>query len=359
MKEHVLIISYVPHYNRQGYDLAEELSAAGYFVRLYQKDGVSNKDKGIIGVRCIKPHGRFHKLHMVCNFGVFIFKTLLVRKQIVVCVGKPMLVLGGLYKILFGSTLVWYSLEYSKLSLVDRFVYRKCVSGYIDVEENRQKAVFSEYGEKKHSLICYNMPHLHASPPRGGRLREYLKAQQGFLPHTRIVIYAGSYQQYACLDKIVEASRAFPAGTTLVLMAYGLPRGIGMSSPNCIVVPPVSGEEFLNWLADADCALLPYEDDNDLNVRNCSPQKLFDCYLVGVPYVASNRPITRIALSKYSEAGVFCDFSSSSDIRTKVAEILGRGLSMREAMRELHVKEFNYGLLRKDLVSLFNALRTT
>lgn len=352
MKKPVLIISYVPNYNRQGYDLADTLRDLGYPVRLYQMDGITDNQKGIFGIRCVKPTGRFHKLIMIRNLLAFVFKTLFVRKPIVICIGKPMLRLGGFYSLVFGSKLIWYSLEYQQLGMIDRMVYQKCVSGYIDVEENRRDAVFSQYGKKKASLICYNMPHLHKTPASGGALRRFLKEKYGFGGREQLVVYAGSYQKYAKLENIVDASRMFPGDRKLVLMTYGLPDAICGKSSNCIVVPPVKGEEFYNWLADADCALLPYETDSDFNVLNCSPQKIFDCYCVGVPYVASNRPIVNRVLSTDSSAGGVCDFTDTKDINFKIEMVIGRKAVVRDAMRKLHLNKFNYDVLQNEISSL-------
>ena len=345
MSKSVLIVSYVPPYNRQGYDLAVCLRRQGYDVRLFQMDGKSDEKNGIFGVRCIKPHGTFHKFQMARNFAVFLLRTMFLRKQIVVCVGRPMLILGGLYHLIFGSKLIWYSLEYSKLGRIDRFVYRHCVKGYIDVEENRRDAVFAHYGAKDISLVCHNMPHLMPVPPKGGMLREYLNAKYGVSAKTKIAIYAGSFQTYAQLYNIVAASRKFPETCRLVLMAFGLPENLTAGSANCIVVPPVRGEEFYEWVSDADCALLPYENDSDFNVLNCSPQKLFDCYAVGIPFVASDRPIIRKVLHEYSDAGAVCNFRDISDIVAKTVEVLQRKAHVGEKMRFLHKERFNYDSL--------------
>lgn len=356
MKKSVLIISYVPNYNRQGYDFAECMRNSGYDVRLFQMDGITDAKTGVIGIKCIKPHGWFHKFHMLRNFVVFFFKTAFAKKDIVVCIGKPMLVLGGIYNKFFGSKLVWYSLEYSKLGCINRYVYQKCVAGYIDVEENRRIAIFAEYGEKQNSLVCYNMPHLHEKPIVGGRLRKYLKDTYGLSGDEQLIVYAGSFQGYACLDNIVRASRRFPTNRKLVLMTYGLPKELMNTASNCIVVPPVNGDDFYEWLADADCALLPYEDDEDFNVQHCSPQKLFDCYVVGVPYVASNRPLLRNVLGRCLEAGVLCDFKSSDEIVHAVNEILLRGNRPRNEMRRLHQTVFNYWEMSRSLEHMINAI---
>lgn len=356
MKKSVLIISYVPNYNRQGYDFAECLRNSGYDARLFQMDGVTDREKGIIGIKCIKPHGVFHKLHMLRNLLAFFFKTVFAKKDIVVCVGKPMLILGGIYNIFFGSKLVWYSLEYSKLGYVNRYVYQKCVTGYIDVEENRRDAIFAEYGKKQNSIVCYNMPHLHGKPLGGGRLRKYLKDTCGLSGDEQLVVYAGSFQGYACLDNIVDASRGFPPNRKLVLMVYGLLDALKKSSPNCCVVPPVGGDEFYEWLADADCALLPYESADDFNVQNCSPQKIFDCYVVGVPYVASDRPIVRKVLTTYPSCGLLCDFNNVDSIR----EIIDSAVCLRDKvsgrMRKLHSDKMNYDSLTGKLVAFLKSV---
>ena len=358
MKKSVLIISYVPNYNRQGYDLAECLRSLGYCVRLFQMNGCSDEEKGIVGIRCIKPNGFLHKIHMLRNMLVFLLRTLFVKKGIVICIGKPMLMLGGCYQKFFGSKLVWYSLEYSKLGIIDRYVYQKCVSGYIDVEENRRDAIFSEYGEKVNSIICYNTPHLHKTSIEGGRLRKYLENVYGLIGNEQLIIYAGSFQRYACLDNIIEASKAFPKNRKLILMVYGLPDELKAASQNCLVVPPVQGEEFYEWLADADCALLPYESDSDFNVKNCSPQKLFDYYCVGVPYVASNRPLIRKVLQRYGDAGAMCNFKDVSDIIKQIDYILLKGRLGRAKMKALHVTDFNYdkmNVIMSRFVELLNA----
>lgn len=351
-KPSVLIISYVPPYNRQGYDLAESLSKAGMKVRLYQMDGVTDEAKKIFGIKCMRPQGHCHKLQMVLNAWKFLAKTIFAPKQVVICVGRPMLFLGGLYSILFGSKLIWYSLEYSHLGKIDKFVYKYLVKGYIDVEENRKNAIFAEYGGKKHFLVCHNMPHLHDKPIVGRRLRQYLKENYGLDEAVKLVVYAGSYQKYACLECIIEASRSFADDLKLILMTFALPDKLNEKSSNCFVVPPVRGEEFYEWLADADVALLPYESMGDFNVLNCSPQKLFDCYVVGVPYVASDRPLVRDMLVRYEEAGCVCDFKDGNDIRSKIDGMINCKSHVTANMRNLHLTEFNYGRNEAVLLNL-------
>lgn len=350
-RKSILILAYVAPYNRQGYDLFEILRKDGYSVTLFQKDGDTDAARGVFGISCPNPHGPLHKFQTIWNLLKFGLRTICVPKEIVICVGKPILLLGGFYSILFGSRLIWYSLEYSQLGLVDRFIYRHCVRAYIDVEENRRNAIFIQYGKKTSTTICHNMPHLHASSIRGGKLRQYLYDHHGITKNVNLIMYAGSYQRYACLDKIVKASTFFSESCILVLMAFGLPDKLE-ETPNCIVVPPIKGEEFYEWLTDADCALLPYESSIDFNVINCSPQKLFDCYLAGVPFVASDRPIVRQTLDYLPQAGMLCDFTDEIKIANSVNFIIGRKPFVAKKMQHLHRERFNYGRVAENILEI-------
>ena len=104
--------------------------------------------------------------------------------------------------------------------------------------------------------------------------------------------------------------------------------------------------------------MLPYENDSDFNVLNCSPQKLFDCYAVGIPFVASDRPIIRKVLHEYSDAGAVCNFRDISDIVAKTVEVLQRKAYVGEKMRFLHKERFNYDSLSPLIESMMEKVYT-
>lgn len=341
--KHVLIISYVPHYNRQGDDLSRVLRKRGVSVVLLKQGGETNKEEGLIGVKWTRPQGRFHKFQVLLNHCRFVLHSLFKRKDIVVCVGKPSLLIGGIYKKMFGCELIYYALEYSSyLGLLDRYVLTRCVDKYIDVEENRLRKSLDDIGRNLPSMVVYNMPSRCTSQIAGGRLRAYLTEHFVLPKDVKIAVYAGSYQGYACIEKIVQAAELLPKGYVVVLMSFNLPQRLMSRSTRCFIVPPVSGTEFYQWLVDADCSLLPYESANDFNVQNCSPQKIFDCYLVGVPFVASHRPLVRKVLADYDRAGILCDFGNIEDIVRAILLACSHDAQVRKRMRLLHASKFNY-----------------
>lgn len=349
--KHILILSYVPFYNRQGFDLHECLLKAGCKSRLLQLDAKTDKAKGVFGVKQTKPHGRWPSVHMLLNMARFLLRAIFVRRDVIVAIGRPSLLLVKVLSLFSRCKVIYYSLEYSVFSGRDKAIIRKCVDKIIDVEENRLERLLKDNALSVSSMVVYNMPHLHALP-KGGKLHKYLKETRGIPVTAKVAVYAGSYQSYACVNQIIEAARKLPAGAYVVFMTYNLPKNVKDLAPgNVIVVPPVSGDEFYEWLADADCALLPYESESDFNVQYCSPQKIFDCYLVGVPFVASVRPIVMNTIAASPSVAESCDFNNPEMISNAIVKIFQAcRADVREAMRKLHVSRFNYDLLSDRIV---------
>lgn len=339
-----VILSSLFAYNRQGFDLADCLRKAGLSVRMIQFDTVDDPQRGVYGARFSRPKKPFNKLIVLLNLTRFLMRSFGCGKDVVVCIGMTTLPLGALYKVVFGSRLVYYATEYLLYRPFVARIVRKQVDRYIDVEEHRRERIFSELRLKQPWLIVQNYPAVISKIPQGGSLRKYLGENFGVPAHRKLVVYAGSYQTYSCLENLVEASREFPDDVDLVLMlSWGVPNSFKSDSPHCHIVPGCQGGEFFNWLADADCALLPYEDEADFNVRNCSPQKLFDCFAVGVPFIASHRPIVLDVMKACPRAGLLCDFSDVASIREMVKKGVGlKTTALSSEMRKLHLSKFNY-----------------
>lgn len=100
--------------------------------------------------------------------------------------------------------------------------------------------------------------------------------------------------------------------------------------------------------------LWDYEDDTDFNVQNCSPQKLFDCYLAGVPYLASDRPLIRKVLSGYPDAGRICDFTDANCISRVINSSLRKDFQVSAKMHDLHKTMFNYEFILPGIVEFLS-----
>lgn len=351
--KNVLIVCNLFGNNRQGYDLASVLREKGCHVRLVQYADTSDSTIGDLGVRFVQPHGIFSKIHVLSNLLRVFLKSFSARRDIVVCIGRPLLVDAVVLAALAGAELVYYSLEYGHYTWLQSWIMRHCVRRYMDVEETRRVRVYKEVNLSVPWQIIYNLPILSNQVCAAGGLREYLRMNKGLRGTEKIVLYAGSYQVYSCLETIYAASSMFPDDVVLIYMvARGLPESCNQDTNKCKIVPSQSGQTFFDWLSDADCLLLPYESEDDFNVQNCSPQKLFDCYRAGVPYLASNRPLIRKVNERFVGAGMLCDFTNVHSI----IEGVTRAIFLKKpetiaAMRKLYREEFNYSRYARRLTA--------
>lgn len=338
--------------------MADCLHSAGVSVWLIQTKGAvpAAKPYPVREIPRVRPHGLFSKLHVFWNILRYFFRALPAEKEVVVCIGHPLLAVGLFFR-LFKSRLIFYSLESLSFSAWNRWILSKFADGVIDVEENRLARLRGQIGEGIPAIIVPNMP----MPVRGdaaagsgcGAMRGALAGEGLASPGERLVVLAGSYQKYSCLERILESLPLWDGGAVLVLMVYGLPGSVCSVPHRLAVVRPRGGGDFYAWLSDADLALLPYESEDDFNVRFCSPQKLFDCYAAGVPYVASDRPIIRKALRELPEAGVLCDFTDPAAIAGAVNAMLRRGAGdAKRGMTALHREKFNYPAQRDAILDL-------
>lgn len=339
--------------NRQGYDVAGVLRNYGHSVRLVQYSKDSDEESGNYSVPYLRPHGWFSKIYVLINLWRIFARSVLWKKDVVVCIGSPLLPIAALYKLVSRTRFVYYALEYIEYGRIHGSIVSRLVDRYIDVEENRCKKVYADMRLSVPSMVVYNVPSLAKYAPKRGKLRQYLKVRYGATGAEKILIYAGSYQWYAQIENLVKASERFTDNIFLVLMiSWGLPDALkkAVSLRHCKIVPPQSGEEFFDWLSDADCALLPYEDENEFNVRYCSPQKLFDCFLVGVPFLASDRPLIRKVLAQNPEAGILCDFSNVDAICAAVPKaVMLKNEECSRRMRAMCREKYNYGCYAEQL----------
>lgn len=330
----IIIISLIPSYNRQGRDLYSYLRIRGFAPWLLQYDCKDDRGRCQLGVHYIKPKGIFSKFyvlrHVLCGF----LKVLSCSGDVVVAINQVSLWVGVLCRVFLGCRVVYYSLEYSRPSRLMRLLMRYCVNAYIDVEENRMQRFMRECRATLPSYVINNMPMHEAGKASGGLLKSFLERTISFQSDRKVVIYAGSFQSYAQLPLIIAAVEDLSKQLVLVLMTYNLPDGLKEKLPGNVVVAPCVANGFYHWLSDADLALLPYEDGFDFNVLNCSPQKLFDCYACGVPYLASNRPLIRKTLAVYPSAGRLVDFSN----KQMISSVLLESLNMKTDECTSHMK---------------------
>lgn len=107
-----------------------------------------------------------------------------------------------------------------------------------------------------------------------------------------IFLYQGGFYNGRGIDVILKAfSKLQSDENVVVFMGYGPLESDIVSasyiSNNIYFQPAVSSEILLKYTSSADFGILFYE-DNCLNHRYCSPNKIFEYFMAGIPVIVSN-----------------------------------------------------------------------
>lgn len=141
-----------------------------------------------------------------------------------------------------------------------------------------------------------------AEQERDGRLRR----AAGIGPGQRVLLYQGGYQSGRGLEQLLESARSLPEGWVLVMMGFGSmesqlrERAAALDPQGAKVrfIPPAPHAELGSWTADADLGLIPYE-NTCLNHWFCSPNKLWEYPVAGVPMLVSPFPELRSVVERH------------------------------------------------------------
>jgi glycosyltransferase involved in cell wall biosynthesis len=154
-----------------------------------------------------------------------------------------------------------------------------------------------------------------------------LRAAIGIGSDLHLILYSGSITFNRGLEKVIESLVYLP-DCYLVLMGYGterykislqaLAREIGVES-RFSFFGPVPSEEVTTYASCADLGIAPIK-NACLSYYYCSPNKLFEYILAGVPVIASNFPEMGKVIHKY-EIGYTFDPEDSRGIARVIRRV--------------------------------------
>jgi glycosyltransferase involved in cell wall biosynthesis len=172
-----------------------------------------------------------------------------------------------------------------------------------------------------------------AEPPR--RFHDRLELP----PTARVVLYHGGLAPERGIEQLIEALPLLDGDTHVVLLGYGplasrfeAEAGDPRHAGRLHLLPAVSPDELLDWVASADVAAMPIQ-PTTLNHRLTTPNKLFEAMAVGVPVVASDLP-GMAPIVRETGCGVLCDPTDPTAIAAAVRVILEAPPGERAAFRD-------------------------
>jgi len=207
---------------------------------------------------------------------------------------------------------------------VEAYLIRRC-DYVITVNDSLARMLADTYKVKLPTVVM-NTPSLAAvSPPSDYRS---LRRAIGIPDDYAILLYSGSITFNRGLENLIEALVYLPK-CFLVLMGYShdsyenklrtIAQKKGVAS-RLAFFGPVPSSEVTLYASSADLGVAPIE-NVCLSYYYCSPNKLFEYLLAGLPVIASDFPEMRQIIDEYGVGSTF-DPSASGDIARAVTDIL-------------------------------------
>jgi glycosyltransferase involved in cell wall biosynthesis len=367
----ILIISYAPERNRQGFDLASICSENANSVTLFQLSD-RNEFEQISKTLDIRRISYINSKIILKGKGLltlakaFLNTIRMSSPKIVVGINLYGLIVASLLGRLRNTKVIYYCLEIPEgiYKNIERWLIQHCCDAVVGVEENRLQVLIDSSRNTIPTFVIPNTPRRGIALPLKGQLRKYLTEKYQISPNRKIVLLHGSYQSYLGIELILDTIKSWnPEAIFVLMLTDEVPQHIitkiKENNDKAFLVPPANHIDLYNWIVDADIGLLPYESCQSIAVRFCSPQKLFDYMACGVPILGSKRPIIQKVLNTY-HAGSTIDFTNHYAISDGINEMLSLSteslLLMRQQARECYEREFNYDEQARELIAFIDNL---
>jgi glycosyltransferase involved in cell wall biosynthesis len=143
-----------------------------------------------------------------------------------------------------------------------------------------------------------------------------------------LAIYAGAISPNRHIEDIIKSLQYLNSSFRIVLVGF-VEKNYKQSLIHLIkkikvqdrikILPPVHWTSLPHYISSADCAFVFYK-KNSLNNYYCSPSKLFDALMAGIPVISSNNPLV-IDIVKNNGAGVCINNVSPESIADSFKEI--------------------------------------
>ncbi len=232
---------------------------------------------------------------------------------------------------LFAQGIAWFlvALERWLLCYVDRVI--------------TVNASIAEYMSVRYDIpvpdIVINAPHAASEPERTQLLREEL----GIPAERTVLLFHGGYALTRNLETLAEAMLHVRSDAALVLMGPGfdgspaasLAQELGLLGERVFFRRAVGQDALLRYAASADVGIIPYSPRDELAVYWCTPNKLFEFIVAGLPILATDLPELRRYVGG-QKIGLNRSMATPQATAAAIDEIIAGDLEgMRKRVREV------------------------
>jgi glycosyltransferase involved in cell wall biosynthesis len=260
--------------------------------------------------------------------------------------------------------------EVAGLSTLERWYWRRQlrrfagrVDGFITVNESIAAEHARRYPSLPPAVVVRNATMLSKDEPRDrGLLRAAAKVQSD----ARILLYQGGYAKERGLEALIRAAPELPQGWVLVMMGWGnlqshlqtIARAVDPLQERIRFIPPAKQTVLRNWTAGADLGVIPYE-NTCLNHWFCSPNKLWEYPVAGVPILASPFPELRREIEGAGIGRLLPEALDGPGLRRVVASIDSESMAEMKTSCHEFARRDHWGVYQDRLLDLYRRLEKT
>lgn len=295
------------------------------------------------------------------------------RPRIVHCHDLHTVPVGLRIKRRLGTRLVYDSHElYEDQSMISPHAARAArrrqrsiarrIDGFITVNDSIARTLHQRYPGLPEPVVVKNATEPQTEPPvDDGRLHR----AAGLAEDVRILLYQGGFSPRRGLDVLVRTAPLLPEGWALVMMGWGtfesrlraIAGEVDPDGTRIRFVPPAPRAELAAWTAGADLGVIPYE-NVCLNHWYCSPNKLWEYPIAGVPILASPFPELRGPIELWGIGRLIDDPPTPEGIAAAVAAIDPDELAAMSERCRRFIESDNWSVYERRLIELYERLRT-
>lgn len=244
---------------------------------------------------------------------------------------------------------------------LERFFIRRA-GGVITVSHSYAEIISRMYGVPKPTVV-QNCSPLVPLRRRTGLVRERLKLG----PEQVVVIYQGGFHLVTrALDSLVLAARHLPPHFAVVLIGFAM-RGEDRMlkdlaereglTERVFFLPPVPHQELAGYTMDADVGVIPFI-DNCPAMHYCTPNKIYEYLMAGLPVVATDLPEMRRIIENH-RVGTVCDPRNPQALAAAILHVAGNPEELAAARRRARAaaeEEYNWTREGHALLGLYKQL---
>ena len=234
------------------------------------------------------------------------------------------------------------------------------IDGFITVNDSILKYYLDNYKGFKSGVVVKNA--ISSSEFRSHSKSQVLRRELGISNDKKILLYQGGITPPRGLESLIDASRFISGEWVIVLMGWGshlqalvqLSQRIGSYRKNVFFLDPVRNDVLIDWTSGADVGIIPYL-NNCLNHYYCTPNKLWEFPVAGVPILAPDYPELGKIVKTY-DIGWTVDRMSGE----RIAELLN-SLSIEEIKAKINnipafLEVEGWSTYEKKLLRLYSSL---